>query len=94
MTTKNKTNYLDRTEKNIIDTLSCAMNCSSNHLCLLHHNNEGFKCYTDMSSALSKQVSDAIMLTWNVKEENISIERYSESWWASGSNGYIIKVQY
>lgn len=89
-----KINEFDKSSKNIVDTLISVIHCPINHVCLLNHDDNGFKCYVDDSAAMSQRVYDAIMITWNVKEENISIERSPESWWPLGSTGYIIEVKY
>lgn len=85
---------LDRTAKKIVDTLVDAMHCPITHICLLNHDNDHFKVYTDDNSIISKRVYEAIMKTWGVPEENISIKESPEYWWPLGSRGYIMEVKY
>lgn len=85
---------LDRTAKKILDTLTEACKLPIRDICILNHDNDGFKAYVHGTSWYGQHVYEAIMKTWDVEEKNISIERAPEAWWPLGSTGYVIKVNY
>lgn len=89
-----ESNYLDRTAKKILDTLSEACHLPIRDICILDHDNDHFKAYVHGTSWYDQSIYDKIIKTWKVKEENISIERAPKDWWPLGSTGYIIKVKY
>lgn len=89
-----ETNSLDRTMKKIIDTLSEACQVPIRDICVLWHDDVYFKAYVHGRHIDNDEVNKVIIKTWNVNEDNITIEKSPKCWWPLGSTGHVIEVKY